>query len=202
MRLGVLRVLLLALLLVLSNLAFADDAAVPAASAPATAGTDAAAKRAWAETNAYKLGAGDVIDISVYGQPDLEHDKLRLAGTGLVSFPFGTVMAVGMTIDQLEQAIAAGLRQGYLVNPQVSVNIEQYRPFFIYGEVEKPGAYAFEPGLNVRKAVAMAGGFTERADPDKISVVRESDASAASSHIGLNDSVNPGDTVKVEESFF
>lgn len=176
----------------------ADAASAVGVGAPITASV----KRAWAEANGYRLGAGDIIDIAVYGQPDLTHTKLKLSGTGMISFPFGTVSAVGMTLDELERAIANGLRNGYLVNPQVSVDIEQYRPFFIYGQVMKPGAYSFEPGLSVRKAVAMAGGFTERASADKIFIVREGDPTETSRHIELGGAVNPGDTLKVEESFF
>ncbi len=185
--------------------ASAAEAASMAAAASAVgvgAPITASVKRAWAEANGYRLGAGDIIDIAVYGQPDLTRTKLKLSGTGMISFPFGTVSAVGMTLDELEKAIANGLRNGYLVNPQVSVDIEQYRPFFIYGQVMKPGAYSFEPGLSVRKAVAMAGGFTERASADKIFIVREGDPTETSRHIELGGAVNPGDTLKVEESFF
>ncbi len=184
--------LLLLPLLVMGTLARAEDGV----------GVDSAASRAWADSNAYKLGLGDIININVYGEEDYKREKLRLSGNGMISFPFGDVQAVGKTLSQVEKSIESGLSQGYLVNPQVSVSIQEYRPFFIYGQVEKPGGYPFQPGLNVRKAVSLAGGFKERASKEKIFVVREGDAKNASQHIDLSGPVFPGDTVTVEESFF
>ncbi len=152
--------------------------------------------------NGYRLGAGDVLTIRVYGEDDMTREKLRLPDSGMVSFPFGDVAALGITVSELESRITEGLRGRYLVNPRVSVSIEEYRPFFIYGQVEKPGGYSFQPGLNIRKAVSISGGFKERASPSKIFVVREGDAENAASKVDLNSPVWPGDTVTVEESFF
>ncbi len=152
--------------------------------------------------NGYRLGAGDVLTIRVYDEDDMTREKLRLPDSGLVSFPFGDVCALGVTVSELEARITEGLRGDYLVNPRVSVSIEEYRPFFIYGQVEKPGGYPFQSGLNVRKAVSIAGGFRERASPSKIYVVREGDAANAADKVDLNSPVWPGDTVTVEESFF
>ena len=184
--------------------ACAQPAPQPTASAPTavTADPAAAKRRAWADLNSYKLGPGDVIDIYVYGEPELTRSKIQLSASGTIAYPFGNVDAVGSTPSQLEAAIENGLKQGYLVNPRVSVVIDQYRPFFIYGEVKKPGGYPFQPGLNVRKAVTLAGGFTERADQDKIYIVREADSNNAAHKIGLSGPVMPGDTLTVEESFF
>lgn len=189
--------------------AFADPA-VPAASVAADAagqGTgqlrpDAEARRLWADSNAYQLGPGDILDIYVYGEDDLKREKMRLSGSGVISYPFGDVRAVGLTVSQLEREIEGGLKQGYLVNPRVEVIIDQYRPFFIYGQVKHPGAYPFQPGLNVRKAVSLAEGFTELADSDKIFIVRESDPKQTQQKIDLNGPVLPGDTITVQESFF
>ena len=89
-----------------------------------------------------------------------------------------------------------------LVNPQVSVFIEEYRPFFINGMVEKPGGYPFQPGLTVRKAAALAGGFKERASMRKIFLIREGDRNQLTVNVDLNAVVLPGDIVTVEESFF
>lgn len=185
--------------------------AAPAASAPVLgpdikvpgiSKAEAEAKREWADSNSYRLGPGDILDIYVYGEDDLKREKLRLSGSGIISYPFGDVRAVGLTASELERAIENGLKQGYLVNPRVSVIIEQYRPFFIYGQVKRPGAYPFQPGLNVRKAVSLAEGFTELADPDKIYIVRENDPKQQAHKIGLGGEVLPGDTVTVQESFF
>ncbi len=150
----------------------------------------------------YRLGAGDVLTIRVYGEDDLTREKLRLPDSGVVSFPFGDLIALGMTVGDFERTIADGLRGRFLLNPRVSVSIEEYRPFFIYGQVEKPGGYPFQPGLNVRKAVSLAAGFKERASLSKIFVVREGSAGNRAEKIDLNTPVWPGDTVTVEESFF
>lgn len=154
------------------------------------------------DLSGYRLGAGDILNISVYGEDDMSRDKLRISDTGMVSFPFGDLLVRGMTVGELELKIADGLRGAFLVNPRVSVTIVEYRPFFIYGQVERPGSYPYLHGLNVRKAVSIAGGFRERASPSKIFVVREGDAANASSKVDLNSSVWPGDTITVEESFF
>ncbi len=150
--------------------------------------------------NGYRLGPGDVLTIRVYGEDDMTREKLRLPDSGMVSFPFGDVCATGITVAEFETRITEGLRGDYLVNPRVSVSIEEYRPFFIYGQVEKPGGYPFQAGLNVRKAVSIAGGFRERASLSKMYVVREGEN--ASNKVDLNATIGPGDTVTVEESFF
>lgn len=150
----------------------------------------------------FHLGPGDVINITVYGEEDLSRQHYRLPDSGLIMFPFGEVSASGLTISELENRIADGLRGGYLVNPRVSVSIDEYRPFFINGQVAQPGAYPYKSGLTVRMAVSVAGGFKERASESKIYVVRESDPLHKQSKIGLDEEVFPGDTVTVEESFF
>lgn len=150
----------------------------------------------------YKLGTGDVISIRVYGEDDLTREKVRLNDSGTLTLPFGDLVAHGLTAKELEKTIADGLRGKFLVNPRVSVSIEEYRPFFIYGQVEKPGGYPYQPGLNIRKAVSIAGGFKERASMNKIFVVRENDKTSTPTKVDLNATINPGDTITVEESFF
>lgn len=150
----------------------------------------------------FHLGPGDLINITVYGEEDLSRQHFRLPDSGLIMFPFGEVSASGLTISELENRIADGLRGGYLVNPRVSVSIEEYRPFFINGQVAQPGAYPYKSGLTVRMAVSIAGGFKERASESKIYVVRETDPSHRQAKIDLDGEVFPGDTVTVEESFF
>lgn len=154
------------------------------------------------DNRTYRLGAGDVINIRVYGEDDLSRQHYRLPDSGLIAFPFGEVSALGLSLVELETRIANGLRGGFLINPHVSVSMEEYRPFFINGQVERPGAYPYRSGLTVRMAVAIAGGFKERASESKIFVIRETDALHAQSKIGLDGPVFPGDTITVEESFF
>ncbi len=150
----------------------------------------------------YRLGAGDTISIVVYGEPDLSYLNYRLPDSGLIAFPFGNVVASGLTITELVDRVTAGLRGGYLVNPRVSIGVSEYRPFFVNGQVGHPGGFPYQPGMTVRKAVSIAGGFKERAAPDKIFAIRESDPLHRQSKISLDDSIYPGDTITVEESFF
>lgn len=160
----------------------------------------------------YRLGVGDIISIRVYdwragtaaspGDDDLRLEKIRLDHTGVVSLPFGQFKAVGGTLKELETALIEKLSGKILKSPRVWINIEEYRPFFVEGQVTRPGAYPYQPGLNVRKAITLGGGFRERASLEKIFVVREGDKSNARIRVNLNSIIGPGDTLTVEESFF
>lgn len=153
--------------------------------------------------SSYKLSAGDVISIRVFGEDDFTKEKIRLNDAGTVSFPaIGEIKVFGKTIGDLEAIITAGLKGRILVNPRVSVQIEEYRPFYMNGMVDKPGGYPFQPGLTIRKAASLAGGFKERASLSKIYIIRENDASQTPQKVDLNSIVGPGDIVTVEESFF
>jgi polysaccharide biosynthesis/export protein VpsN len=153
--------------------------------------------------SSYKLNSGDVISIRVFGEDDFTRERIRLTDAGTVSFPIlGEIPVLGRTLGDIEALITNGLKGRYLVNPRVSVSLVEYRSFFISGMVEKPGAYPFQPGLNVRKAVSIAGGFKERASVNKIYVVRDKDGSHRPIKVDLDAEVDPGDTVTVEESFF
>lgn len=185
-RLGVLSFLILCLLLFSSYVRAADMQV----------------EKRVAENAVYLLGPGDVINISVYGEDDLSRLKYRIPDSGQIMFPFGEVRAQGLSLSELEIQIADGLRGKYLVNPRVSVSMDEYRPFFINGLVERPGAYPYKTGLTVRTAVSIAGGFKERASQSNIFIQRENDAQHAMAKIGLDGPVSPGDTITVEESFF
>jgi polysaccharide export outer membrane protein len=151
----------------------------------------------------YELAAGDVITIRVFGEDDLSRDKIKLTDAGTIPYPaLGEIRALGLTISELERRITTGLKNGYLVNPRVSVQIEEYRPFYINGMVDKPGGYPYQPGLTVLKASSLAGGFKERASFSKISIIREKAPPAAREKATLNTPVYPGDTIFVDESFF
>lgn len=153
--------------------------------------------------SAYRLSSGDVITIRVLGEDDLSKEKVRLTDAGTVSHPaLGEIRALGLTTGEVEKIVTDGLRGRYLVNPKVSVGIEEYRPFYINGMVEKPGSYPYQPGLTVRKAASLAGGFRERASLSSISIIREKDASQKSQSVDLNSLVMPGDILTVDESFF
>jgi protein involved in polysaccharide export with SLBB domain len=153
--------------------------------------------------SSYRLGSGDTITIRVLGEEDLRRERVRLSDAGTISFPMlGELKVAGTTVGDLERMITNGLKGRYLLNPSVTVSIDEYRPFFVNGQVQRPGGYPFIPGLTVGKAVALAGGFRERASMDKIFVVRDSDAKQVRHKVGVNSPVQPGDIVTVEESFF
>lgn len=155
------------------------------------------------QLSSYKLGSGDLITIRVLGEEDLKREKVRLSDAATVSFPvLGEIRVRGMTVGALEDYITKGLKGRYLLDPQVTVSIDEYRNFFVNGQVEKPGGYPFSPGLTVRKAISIAGGFKERASREKMNVIRDDDPTQTPRKVDLNTAVMPGDILTVEESFF
>lgn len=153
--------------------------------------------------SAYKLGPGDVITVRVFGEDDLSREKIRLTDSGSVFMPaVGELVILNKTLGEVERLVADALRGRILVNPQVSVFVEEYRPFFINGMVERPGGYPYQPALTVRKAAAVAGGFKERASLSKIFVIRGDDRTHTANQADLDALVFPGDTITVGESFF
>jgi protein involved in polysaccharide export with SLBB domain len=150
----------------------------------------------------YQLGSGDRIQIQVFDEADLSME-VRLSDAGTISYPFlGEVSVSGNTVSQLEAQIVGGLKGDYLVDPKVNVAVVEYRPFYINGEVEEPGGYPYQPGLTLRKAIALAGGFTERASKSKINVLSEGAADGRQRQIAMDVTLKPGDIVTVEQSFF
>ncbi|GGC06652.1 hypothetical protein GCM10011352_36090 [Marinobacterium zhoushanense] len=158
----------------------------------------------WAAGDAqYRLGSGDVISINVFGEEDLSFEQIRMTDAGTFSYPFlGEVRALGLTAAEVEQRIIKGLKGDYLIDPKVSVSILEYRDFFVNGEVKEPGGYPFKPGLTLRKAVALAGGFTERASKSKMSIIREQGSDKRTFNADLDTRVLPGDIITIEQSFF
>ena len=155
-----------------------------------------------ASPDTFKLGPGDQILINVFGEEDLSMD-FRLNDTGMLNYPFlGELKVAGLSVAELEQLITRGLEGSYLVNPDVTVSIREYRPFYLHGEVLKPGGIPYQPGLTLEKAVALGGGFTERASKKKITVIRAGDTNAIAKPIKLSDPVYAGDVVTVHQSFF
>ncbi len=161
-----------------------------------------------ANENAYRLGAGDLIAISVYDEPDLSLE-LRIGLSGTISYPLlGDIDVQGLSPKQLEVKLLEKLKGPYLVDPSVSVSIMEYRPFYVTGEVEKPGSYSFHPGLTVERAISIAGGFTERASKSRIYVVKDRAGeeivgdSIKKEKAKLADVVRPGDVITIEQGFF
>jgi polysaccharide export outer membrane protein len=155
------------------------------------------------QLSTYKLGSGDMISIRVLGEDDLRRERVRLSDAGTVSFPIlGEIEVRGKTVGALEEYITKGLKGRYLVDPQVNVTIEEYRNFFVNGMVEKPGGYPYVPGLTVRKAISIAGGYKERASREKMNIIRDDDRTQTPKKVDLNSPVYPGDILTIEESFF
>jgi polysaccharide export outer membrane protein len=151
----------------------------------------------------YRLGTGDVISIIVFGEPDLTFGDIRLTERGTVPFPFlGEVTAKGRTVAELEALIATGLRGGYLVDPRVTISLREYRPVYVSGEVKSPGGYAYVPGLTVSKAIVLAGGMTDRGSQRKMVIIRDGQSTTEPEKATMDSRLNPGDTLKIEESFF
>lgn len=153
-------------------------------------------------TTTYQLGPGDQIVISVFDEPELSME-VRVSDTGRLNYPFlGELEIEGLTVAELEKLIAHGLKGAYLINPVVTVSIVEYRPFFVHGEVETPGGFPYQPRLTVQRAVALAGGFTERASRNKIEIVRADDPAKRAANVQLSDSVFPGDVITVKPRVF
>ena len=154
------------------------------------------------EFEQYRLGSGDLIKITVFGQQDLMVET-KLSNIGIINYPFlGDINLVGLTANEVEALIDKGLRGDYLVNPSVSVTVLEYRPFFIDGAVNKPGGYPYQPALSINKAAALAGGYTERANPSKVTIIRNISGVETELEATEIDIIFPGDIVTVKERFF
>ncbi len=151
---------------------------------------------------AYRLDAGDQIAITVFGESDLSLQTTLVKG-GFINYPYlGTIQASGLTIAELEQLLVAGLDGDFLIDPIVHVTIVEYRPFYIYGQVQHPGSYPYQPNLTVEKAIAIAGGMTERASMAGFKVLRTGVEGEQDFEAQLSFDVLPGDAIYIKESFF
>ena len=151
----------------------------------------------------YTLNAGDSVRIHVYGEEDLSFDQLLVGQNGRISYPFlGELTVAGKSASQLQAELTAGLKPDYLVDPRISVSVVKYRPFFVNGEVKRPGGVDFQPGLTLRKAISLAGGFTERANRKQALVIADNDPSRKEQKVGLDYRVQPGDIITVQDTFF
>lgn len=150
----------------------------------------------------YRLGAGDRVRVTVFEQEGLTN-IYSVDQSGYLSFPLvGAIPARGHTSQQLEREIANKLSQGYLRNPDVSVEIDRYRPIFVMGEVGAAGQYSYVPGLTVQKAIAVAGGFSPRAYQGNADVTRTINGKVITGRVPISDPLLPGDTLYVRERLF
>lgn len=178
-------------------------AACGGGSAPtaATAPTAAAVTPAPVDESSYQIGAGDKIRVTVFRHPDLS-GEFQLDGAGNFAMPLiGEVRGNHLTTRTLEDRIEGQLQDGYLVDPQVSVEVLNYRPFYILGEVKNPGSYPYVNGMTVLNAVALAGGYTYRADQDDI-LLKRGGSNTAGLQVTGDTTLAPGDVVEVQERFF
>lgn len=150
----------------------------------------------------YRLGTGDKLRVTVYGEPDLS-GTFEVDSSGVVRLPLiGQVQATGLTVHDFEQRVTAKLKGRYLLHPSVSAEVTGYRPFFIIGEVNKPGQYSYVNGMNVVNAVALAGGYTYRADEDDVYVRRNGGTREVERPANEKTKIYPGDIIRVGERFF
>jgi polysaccharide biosynthesis/export protein len=150
----------------------------------------------------YRLDAGDKLRVVVYGQEGLTNTYAIDAGGSITMPLIGQVPARGRSPAALAAEISAKLRNGYIREPSVAVEIESYRPFFILGEVQAPGQYPYVPNMTVESAVAIAGGFSPRAKRDGVTLTHTDARGAARYTVPLGTSLSPGDTIYVGERWF
>jgi polysaccharide export outer membrane protein len=154
------------------------------------------------EESGYTLDSGDRLRVVVFGQEGLTASYAVDTGGSITMPLIGAVSARGHTPAQLQQAIAAKLKQGYVREPHVAVEVEAYRPFFILGEVTLPGQYPYVANMTVETAVAIAGGYTPRAYKQRIEISRAAGGMTEKRVVSPNYPIRPGDTVKIAERWF
>jgi len=150
----------------------------------------------------YHLDSGDRLRVSVFDQTGLT-GTYSVDQSGYISFPLiGAVPARGKTVSQIEKTIAAKLANGYVKDPDVTVQVDQYRSVYIMGEVGQSGQYSYVPGMTAQKAIAAAGGFSPRADERSVKVTRDINGKPVTGVIPLTDPIMAGDTIYVRERIF
>jgi protein involved in polysaccharide export with SLBB domain len=155
------------------------------------------------QDESYRLGSGDKLKLTVYGENDLGGEYL-VDGAGQVQLPLlGQVPAAGMTVHDFETGVGSKfVSEGYLKDPRVSVEVENYRPFYIIGEVKSPGQYPYVNGMNALNAVALAGGYTYRADDKDVYIRRDGGAKEQEAPADQTTRINPGDIIRIDERIF
>jgi polysaccharide export outer membrane protein len=150
----------------------------------------------------YVLGSADKLRLTVYGEPSLTGEYL-VSSSGTVSLPLaGDVVAAGRTLGDFRENVVKALKEGYLKDPKVSIEVLTFRPFYILGEVAKPGQYPYTSGLTVFNAVATAGGFSYRANTHRVLIKRANDGGEKEFPLTSETTIAPGDTVRIPERFF
>lgn len=189
--------LLLVLVLAACQSAPAGPRATPASGSEASG--EATTQRSVAE---YRLGSSDRLKVTVYGEPELSGEFV-VDGAGYVSLPLiGEIDVDGLTVREFQRLAEKRLADGYLREPRVSAEVVNYRPYYILGEVSKPGEYPYTNGLTVLNAIATAEGFTYRANKKYVMIKGVEDEEEARVELKPTTRVEPGDTIRVVERFF
>jgi len=180
----------------------APTVAASAQMAPAATEKSATLDHAAAGRTDYRLGPADKIKLTVFGEDNLSGEYI-LSPSGKLALPLlGDLDASGLTVGELKDMVEAKYRNGFLKNPNVSVQILTLRPFYILGEVNKPGEYPYSADLTIQKAAATAGGFTYRANTRRVFIKHIGDTVEAAYTIDSSTPVMPGDTIRIVERFF
>jgi polysaccharide export outer membrane protein len=168
-----------------------------------TAGySEIASNTAYAQAQAYSLRPNDQLRVRVYNEPELSGDY-QVDGGGFVSVPLaGQIKAAGLTTGQLERAITSKLVKGLIRDPRVAVQILNYGPFYVHGEVKRAGEYPYRPGQTIMDAIASAGGFTYRANESKVYVRRAGTNSEDVYPADVPTPIYPGDNIRIPERLF
>ena len=150
----------------------------------------------------YYLGPGDRLNVVVFGHQDLS-GEFEIDVAGDISLPLiGQMKAADRTVRELQSQIEARLDQEFIVDPRVSIEVRNFRPFFILGQVNKPGSYPYQSGIDIRQAVAIGGGFTRRAASATVTLIRRTSEGKLRYRATLDVPVLPGDTIVVERRLF
>ena len=150
----------------------------------------------------YTLASGDRLRVIVFGQDALSN-SYAVNSSGTISMPLiGIVRAQGLTTTALERTVEARLREGFIRDPKVSIEVDAYRPFFVLGEVTTAGQFPFISGMTAETAVAVAGGFSPRANKHEVDLTRVVDGHPVTASVPVDQPVKPGDTIFVRERFF
>ncbi len=150
----------------------------------------------------YRIGPGDRLNITVFGHKDLS-GEVMIDGSGRISLPLiGQIPVNSKTVSELQQEITTALDRDFIINPRVTIEVVNYRPFYILGQVKRPGSYSYIEGMTVRMAVAIAGGFTRRAKEDVATIIRANDPEQTPHEVTLGELVLPGDSIEVERRLF
>ena len=178
------RLFLVLLSIILSGALFAQEEGVPAADGD------------------YRLGAGDVVIVTVHNHDDLS-GTFKLDGSGSISMSLiGAIKAAGLTSTELENAVIDLLKPDYLVNPRVTVSVQNYRPYYLIGEVNSTGAFNYVDGMSYLTAIAIAGGYSYRAKKGVVFVIRGDDQDREEIEMDVDEKVQPGDIIRVAERLF